>query len=79
MQLAGMLNVASESEGLAPLIMPPWMFGAVILAALLLLMFITVSFTNVGNRHEPVEEAADPHRQHPNKHDHGSACASSDH
>lgn len=48
----------------------PVVYGAVIMAALLLLMFITLSFSNVGRRHEAVEEHADPHRQHPNKHDH---------
>ena len=30
-----------------------------------------LSYTNLGNRHEAVEEHADPHRQHPNKHTHG--------
>ena len=38
---------------------------------LLVLMFITLSYTNLGNRHSVTEEHADPHRQHPNKHDHG--------
>lgn len=49
---------------------PPFVYGGVIMAALLLLMFITLSFSNVGRRHSAVEEHADPHRQHPNKHDH---------
>ena len=45
--------------------------GGVMFAILLVLMFITLSYGNLGNRHEAVEEHADPHRQHPNKHDHG--------
>jgi len=35
------------------------------------LMFVTLSYSNLGNRHSITEEHADPHRQHPNKHDHG--------
>jgi cytochrome c-type biogenesis protein CcmH/NrfG len=46
-------------------------FGAVIFAILLVMMFITLSYSNLGNRHAATEEHADPHRQHPNKHDHG--------
>ena len=38
---------------------------------LMVLMFITLSYSNLGKRHAAVEEHADPHRQHPNKHDHG--------
>ena len=45
--------------------------GIVMFVILLVLMFITVSYTNLGNRHTATEEHADPHRQHPNKHDHG--------
>ena len=37
----------------------------------LILLFVTASYTNLGRRHEAVEEHADPHRQHPNKHDRG--------
>ena len=47
-------------EELAPLWAEPWVFGIV--------MFATVSYTNLGNRHEPVDEHSDPHRQHPAKH-----------
>ena len=46
-------------------------FGVAIFAILLVMMFVTLSYTNLGNRHSPVDEHADPHRQHPNKHDHG--------
>ena len=42
-----------------------------IFAIMLVLMFVTLSYSNLGNRHEAVEEHSDPHRQHPNKHDHG--------
>jgi hypothetical protein len=40
-------------------------------AILMVMMFITLSYNNLGNRHTATEEHADPHRQHPNKHDHG--------
>ena len=39
--------------------------------ALVVLLLITLSYSNLGRRHVVVEEHADPHRQHPNKHDHG--------
>jgi hypothetical protein len=45
--------------------------GGVMFAILLALMFITLSYSNLGNRHTATEEHADPHRQHPNKHDRG--------
>jgi hypothetical protein len=35
------------------------------------LMFIAWSYNNLGNRHAATDEHADPHRQHPNKHDRG--------
>jgi hypothetical protein len=38
---------------------------------LVTLLLITLSYSNLGRRHVAVEEHADPHRQHPNKHDHG--------
>ncbi len=40
-------------------------------AVLMIMLFITLSYSNLGKRHEAVEEHSDPHRQHPNKHDHG--------
>ena len=43
-------------------------------AFFVLLMFATIAFTSVGQRHSAVEEQADPHRQFPNKHDHGQAA-----
>jgi hypothetical protein len=60
----------AEHEELAPLLAPPWVFGVAIFSIMLILMFVTWSYSNLGNRHEPVEEHSDPHRQHPNKHDH---------
>ncbi|GAB3284968.1 hypothetical protein GCM10027449_29480 [Sinomonas notoginsengisoli] len=70
------VNIAGEAAGheeKAPLIAPPFVIGGTIFAVFLLLMFVTVSYTNLGRRHEPVDEHADPHRQHPNKHDRGQA------
>ena len=66
-------SIAAQTEGghePAPLWAEPWVFGIVMFAILLVLMFVTLSYTNLGNRHEAVEEHADPHRQHPNKHTH---------
>ncbi|MCO4237191.1 hypothetical protein [Pseudarthrobacter raffinosi] len=55
----------------APIWAEPWVFGASIFAILLVMMFVTLSYSNLGNRHTVTDEHADPHRQHPNKHDHG--------
>ena len=49
----------------------PWVFGLSMFAIFVVLMFVTLSYTNLGNRHTAVDEHSDPHRQHPNKHDHG--------
>jgi hypothetical protein len=72
-QIATIIAAAGESghEELAPLIAPPFVIGGSMFAVLLLLMFITLSYSNLGRRHEAVEEHSDPHRQHPNKHDRG--------
>lgn len=78
-QLAGVVLAAAEEHELAPLIAPPFVIGGAMLVALLLLMFVTVSFMNLGNRHTAVEESDDPHRQHTNKHLHGDDSASSHH
>lgn len=45
--------------------------GGVIFVALMLLLLITVSYTNVGLRHEEHDEVEDSHRQfktHPEHH-----------
>ncbi len=78
-QLSGVVLAAAEEHELAPLIAPPFVIGGVMLAALLLLMFVTVSFMNLGNRHEAVLESDDPHRQHTNKHLHDDDSAASHH
>jgi hypothetical protein len=70
-QIATSIAAAGEHEELAPLIAPPCVIGGTMFVVLLVLMFVTLSYSNLGNRHEAVEEHSDPHRQHPNKHDHG--------
>lgn len=78
-QLAGVVLAAAEEHELAPLIAPPYVIGGVMLAVLLTLMVVTVSFMNLGNRHAAVEATDDPHRQHTNKHMHDDDSASSNH
>jgi hypothetical protein len=65
--------LATEALEHAELPMPAIAYGLIVMAVLLTLMIVTVSFSNVRNRHEAVEEHIDPHKQHPNKHDHGEA------
>lgn len=50
---------------------PAWVYGAGIMAALLLMMFVTLAFMNLGNRHEAVEEHVDPHKSFPDEQHHG--------
>lgn len=69
-QIATTIAEGAEHER-APLWAEPWVFGVAIFAILLVMMFVTLSYSNLGNRHSITEEHADPHRQHPNKHDHG--------
>lgn len=78
-QFAGVVLAAAEEHELAPLIAPPYVIGGVMLAFLLTLMIVCVSFMNLGNRHSAVEATDDPHRQHTNKHLHGDDSASSNH
>lgn len=69
-QLYGAALLASETaEHHTELPMSPLAYGAIIFGVLLLGLFITLSYTNVGRRHSAAEEHADPHRQHTNKHD----------
>jgi len=70
-QIATTAAEGGEHEQLAPLWVEPWVFGVSIFTILVVLMLITWSYNNLGNRHSATEEHADPHRQHPNKHDHG--------
>jgi hypothetical protein len=67
-QIATSVTAAVEHEELAPLVAPPFVIGGAMFAVLLVMMFITLSYGNLGKRHEAVEEHADPHRQHPAKH-----------
>ncbi len=69
-EAAALLSETVERHSELP--MPAIAYGATIMGILLLLMLITVSFSNLGNRHEAVEEHIDPHRQHPNNHDHST-------
>ncbi|PNH84255.1 hypothetical protein [Arthrobacter sp. AFG20] len=61
----------AEHEERAPLLAEPWVFGISMFGILVVLMLVTLSYGNLGKRHSAVDEHADPHRQHPNKHDHG--------
>ena len=70
-QIAMTVAAAAEHEEAAPLIAPPFVIGGTMLVIQLALMFVTLSYSNLGNRHAATDEHADPHRQHPNKHDHG--------
>lgn len=66
--------IASETGGEhVELPMDPVLYGVIIMGALVALMLVTLAFSSLGNRHEAVEEHADPHKQHPNKHDHGES------
>ncbi|MBG6224796.1 TRAP-type C4-dicarboxylate transport system permease small subunit [Arthrobacter sp. CAN_A2] len=67
----GSMLLASETHTELP--MPAIAYGLIVMGILLTLMLVTVSFSNVRNRHEAVEEHIDPHKQHTNKHDHGEA------
>lgn len=66
--LGTVLASGAEAEGASAL---PYIIGGGIFAFFLLLLFVCVSFTNVGNRHEAHAEADDTHRQFSNKHGHG--------
>ncbi|WP_443022629.1 hypothetical protein [Sinomonas sp.] len=73
------LTVGAEAAGdetKAPTIAPPFVIGITLFAFFVVLLFVTLSYTNLGRRHEPTEEHADPHRQHPNKHDRHQGAAS---
>ncbi|MDN5755411.1 MAG: hypothetical protein ACTHWW_07680 [Arthrobacter sp.] len=48
----------------------PFLIGGGIFAIFLLMLFVVVSFTNVGNRHEGHAEIPDSHKQFSNKHGH---------
>jgi len=71
MLLQQIVASVAEHEERAPLLAEPWVFGISMFAILVVLMLVTLSYGNLGKRHSAVDEHADPHRQHPNKHDHG--------
>ncbi|WP_313814425.1 hypothetical protein [Glutamicibacter sp.] len=67
------LTLAAEATNSA-LTAEGWSFliGGVIFAAFMVLLLITVSYTNVGNRHTVKPEELDTHRQfktHPEHHE----------
>lgn len=64
-QLQSAVLLASETAGHHALPMPALAYPVIIMGGLLLLMFITVSFSNLGNRHEAIEEHVDPHKLFP--------------
>jgi hypothetical protein len=69
-QIATFVAAAGESgnEELAPLIAPPFVIGGSMFLVLVVLLLITLSYSNLGRRHAIVDEHSDPHRQHPAKH-----------
>ncbi len=70
----GSALLANEAMGHhTELPMPTIAYGLIAMGILLTLMIVTVSFSNVRNRHEAVEEHVDPHKQYANNHDHGEA------
>lgn len=64
-QLLAAAETAGETHG-DPSV--PYLIGGVVFAVFLIMMFATIAFRSVGQRHPAVEEHADPHRQHPAKH-----------
>ncbi|GAA4380342.1 hypothetical protein [Paeniglutamicibacter cryotolerans] len=44
--------------------------GGGVFLLFMLMLLVTVSFSNVGLRHTAEEEVSDSHRQHTNKHGH---------
>ncbi|THJ67489.1 hypothetical protein E8P82_05175 [Arthrobacter echini] len=71
--LGSVLLTTEVMETHTELPMPALAYGLIVMGLLLLMMLVTISFANVRNRHEAVQEHTDPHKQHSNKHDHGEA------
>ncbi|MEH0109020.1 hypothetical protein V6N00_04725 [Tersicoccus sp. MR15.9] len=63
---AAVLSAAEEAP--APTIAPAPVVMLVIFGVFLVLLFITVSFTNVGMRHDAHDEHVDPQRTLPAEH-----------
>ena len=53
--------VLTETEELAPLLMPPLAFAGIAVAVFITLGFITWSFRDVANRHSEKTSNADSH------------------
>ncbi|GAB3273453.1 hypothetical protein [Arthrobacter pigmenti] len=69
--LLGVVQISAQTvEHHVELPMPAWLYGVGIMAGLLLLMLVTVAFTNLGNRHEAVDEHLDPHKSFPDEQHH---------
>lgn len=64
------LNAATESAGGMSTGTQALIVGGVIFVLFLVLLLITMSYSNVSNRHEVVAEPEDTHRTHTNKHGH---------
>lgn len=66
--LLGVVQISAETaEHHVELPVPAWVYGVGIMAVLLLMMVATLAFTNLGNRHEAVEEHIDPHKSFPDE------------
>lgn len=76
-QLYGVALAASETaEHHTELPVPPIVYAGIIMGVLLFMMFVTISFSSLGHRHEAVPEHSDPHKQHPAKHGGGESSDS---
>ena len=62
--------LASESTGGLPTQTLALIIGGGIFLLFMLMLLVTMSYTNVGNRHQVKPEPEDTHRQHTNKHGH---------
>ncbi len=58
---------AETAERHVELPVPAWVYGVGIMVVLIVMMFVTLAFMNLGNRHEAVEEHADPHKSFPDE------------
>lgn len=62
--------LASESAEGIPTETMALIIGGGIFLLFMLMLLITMSYSNVGNRHRVVPESDDTHRQHSNNHGH---------
>lgn len=66
--LGTVLASGTEAESMGSL---PFLVGGGIMAFFLIALFVCVSFSNVGLRHQAHAEAPDTHKQFTNKHGSG--------